>query len=160
MTKKLVVAWLVAGALDLILAVTLTLIRGGEVSAMLRFVASGPFPAAMDWGAWGSILGVVVHFVLMATMAAAYAVLWKTIQAVREQPLQWGLAYGLLTYVVLDLIVVPLRFPSAWPPKPISILTQMFAHLILVGMVFTLVFSHLQRGHRKLSSLYIAGSSQ
>jgi hypothetical protein len=35
---------------------------------------------------------------------------------------------------VLDLIVVPLRFPAAWPPSALSITTQMFAHIVLVGL--------------------------
>ncbi len=46
---------------------------------MLRFVASGPFPAATDMGAAGAILGLVVHFALMAIMATGLMLLvrWK-----------------------------------------------------------------------------------
>ena len=39
---------------------------------MLRYVASGPFPAATDMGASGAILGLLVHFALMAIMAAVF----------------------------------------------------------------------------------------
>ena len=34
--------------------------------------------------------------------------------------------YGLITYVVMNLVVVPLRF-APLPPKPLSIATQLFA---------------------------------
>ena len=47
--------------------------------------------------------------------------------------------YGLITYVVMNLIVVPLRFPAAWPPKPIGIATQLFAHIVLVGIPIALI---------------------
>ena len=39
---------------------------------MLRYVASGPFPAATDMGTAGAILGLLVHFTLMAIMAAGF----------------------------------------------------------------------------------------
>ena len=46
--------------------------------------------------------------------------------------------YGLITYIVMNLIVVPLRF-GTWPPKPISIATQLFAHILLVGIPIALI---------------------
>ena len=72
MRRPIAIATLVAGTLDIIFAMILTLIFGREIPAMLRYVASGPFPAATDMGSMGAILGLVVHFTLMAIMAAAY----------------------------------------------------------------------------------------
>ena len=102
---------------------------------MLRFVASGPFPQATEWGAAGSILGLAVHYALMGDHG-------RGIRRRRARPtrsstgrLLAGLAYGLVTYVVMNLIVVPLRFPAAWPPKSLlGIGTQLFAHIVLVGI--------------------------
>ena len=68
--KAILIATLICGTLDILWAVVLTLWRGHEPGAMLRRVASGPFPAATEWGATGSILGLVVHFTLMAIMVA------------------------------------------------------------------------------------------
>ena len=53
-----------------------------------------------------------------------------------------GLAYGLITYFVMNWLVVPLRFGTPLPPKPLSIATQLFAHIVLVGLEPTRV-SHL-----------------
>ena len=39
----------------------------------------------------------------------------------------------------MNLLVVPLRFPAAWPPKPLSITTQLFAHIVLVGLPTALI---------------------
>jgi hypothetical protein len=68
------VATLVCGTLDILLAVLLTLMRGREPAEMLRFVASGPFPSATGMGAAGSLLGLTVHFALMAVMVSAFVV--------------------------------------------------------------------------------------
>jgi len=131
--KPILVATLVCGTLDILLAVILTLWRGREPAAMLRYVPSGPFPPASDWGAAGSALGLAVHFTLMAIMVAAFVIAARNIPALTDSPWLWGLVYGLITYAAMNLIVVPLRFPAAWPPKTLSVGTQLFAHIVLVG---------------------------
>ena len=70
----------------------------------------------------------------MAIMATAFVVAARRFPDLLRSPLKWGLAYGLLTYVIMNLIVVPLRWPEAFPPKPLSIVTQLFAHVVLVGL--------------------------
>ena len=143
--KPVIIATLVCGTLDILLAVMLTLMRGKEPAAMLRFVASGPFPGATEWGSSGSILGLAVHYSLMAIMVAFFVVAAKNIPALTSQPLLWGLFYGLVTYVVMNLVVVPLRFPAAWPPKALSIGTQLFAHIVLVGWPLAFIARHYLR---------------
>jgi hypothetical protein len=54
-------------------------------------------------------------------------------------PIKWGIIYGLITYVVMNWIVVPLRFDLPLPPKTVSIFTQLFAHIVLVGIPFGLI---------------------
>jgi hypothetical protein len=132
--KPIIVATLVCGTLDILLAVILTLMRGREPAAMLRGVASGPFPQATDWGAAGSVLGLAVHYTLMAIMVSVFLLVARNRSYLLDTPLRAGIAYGVITYVVMNLIVVPLRFPAAWPPKPLGIATQLFAHIILVGL--------------------------
>ena len=92
-----------------------------QIPDMLRYVASGPFPAATDMGAAGAVLGLVVHFTLMAIMAAVF--MWL----VRQRPVLLDTArsspaslYGLITYVVMNWLVVPLRFGTPLPPKPLG----------------------------------------
>ena len=137
--KPLVLATLICGTLDILLAVFLTLQRGKEPSGMLRFVASGPFPAATEWGTGGAVLGLAVHFTLMAIMVGSFLVLVSQRPALLDKPLVAGLAFGLITYVIMNLIVVPLRWPAAFPPKPLGIATQLFAHLILVALPTVLI---------------------
>jgi len=144
MARTIVLATLVAGALDILFAICLTLYFGREPMAMLRYVASGPFPAATDWGAPGSLLGLATHFTLMAIMVSAFVLVAQQRPALLERPIQWGIVYGLITYVAMNLIVVPLRFGN-WPPTPRSVATQLFAHIFLVGIPTALIAARTLR---------------
>jgi hypothetical protein len=139
MIRPILLATAVAGTLDILFAILLALFHGRAPAGMLRFVASGPFPGAMNWGTAGSALGLVVHFVLMGMMAAAFVAAALRMELPRRSPFTSGVVYGLLTYVVMNLVVVPLRFPAAFPPKPGSVLTQLFAHIMLVGIPIALI---------------------
>ena len=66
MLKPIALGTAVAGTLDILFAMILTIAFGSEIGNMLRRVGSGPFPQAVDMGAAGSILGLLVHFVLVA----------------------------------------------------------------------------------------------
>ncbi|HET8749375.1 MAG TPA: hypothetical protein VFM42_01400 [Sphingomicrobium sp.] len=132
--KAIALATAISGTLDILFAMILTLWFGREIPDMLRFVASGPFPAATDMGVAGAILGLVVHFVLMGIMAAALVMLVQIRPQLAETPFRTGLAYGLLTYFIMNWAVVPLRFDSPLPTRPLSIGTQLFAHIVLVGI--------------------------
>ena len=134
MRKPIAVATAISGTLDILFAMILTVVFGRAIPDMLRFVASGPFPAATEMGTGGAILGLVVHFALMAIMATALMLLvrWKPERL--ETPLRTGIAYGVITYFVMNWLVVPLRFHTPLPPKLLSIVTQGFAHIVLVGI--------------------------
>ena len=144
--KPILLATLVCGTLDILLAVILTIWRGREIGGMLRCVAAGPFPAATEMGAAGSLLGLAVHFTLMAIMVAVFVFAARAVPMLLDRPWVSGLVYGLITYAVLDLIVVPMRFPAAWPPSALSITTQLFAHIALVGWPTAFITRRQLRG--------------
>lgn len=148
MWKPVALATLVAGTLDILLAVVLTLINGRDPAAMLRFVGSGPFPAATEMGMAGAILGLAVHFALMAIMAVVFMAIVRARPTLLDRPALTAIGYGFITYVILDLIVLPLRFAGAFPPKPLSIATQLFAHIVLVGVTFVVVARSYYRSRR------------
>ena len=137
--KRIAMATAIAGTLDILAAAGLTLYFGRTIAGMLRYVATGPFPAAKDWGSAGALLGLAVHFALMAVMAAAFVLAADRNPALKRQPWLSGLLYGLATYVVMNLIVVPLRFHTPLPPSTTSIVTQLFCHIVLVGIPIAMV---------------------
>ncbi|HEY7005689.1 MAG TPA: hypothetical protein VH392_04320 [Sphingomicrobium sp.] len=139
MLKPIAIATAISGTLDILFAMILTVAFGRQIPNMLRTVASGPFPAATEMGTAGAILGLVVHFTLMAIMATVYMAVARNRPHFLAKPIQWGILYGLATYFAMNWIVVPLRFHPPLPPKPISIATQLFAHIVLVGIPMALI---------------------
>ena len=133
----------VSGSLDILFAMILTVILGRHIPDMLRFVASGPFPPATGMGASGALLGLEVHFGLMAIMAAIFMAIVNHRPELLDTPWRTGLAYGVITYIVMNLIVVQLRFHPPFPPKTLSIATQLFAHIVLVGIPFALIAARM-----------------
>ena len=113
MLKPIAIGTAICGTLDILFAMILTVAFGRQIGNMLRFVASGPFPAATEMGTAGAVLGLVVHFALMAIMVDA--VRPRVARGLRcSTARRWlGLAYGLLTYFVMNWLVVPLRFRRA-----------------------------------------------
>jgi uncharacterized membrane protein YagU involved in acid resistance len=145
MLRPILLATAVSGTLDILFAILLSLLFGRDPANMLRFVASGPFPRATEMGAAGALLGLAVHFALMAVMVTVFVLAAQRLPDFIRAPVKWGIIYGLITYVVMNLLVVPLRFPAAFPPKLISIATQLFAHIVLVGLPVALITARYLR---------------
>ena len=139
MLRLIAIATAISGSLDILFAMILTVAFGRSIPDMVRFVASGPFPAATQWGIAGALLGLAVHFMLMAVMAAIFVTAARARPQLLETPWRTAIAYGIVTYFAMNWVVVPLRFHTPLPPKPLSVATQLFAHLVLVGMVFAFV---------------------
>lgn len=145
MLRPIAIATAISGTLDILFAMILTVAFGRQIGNMLRYVASGPFPAATDMGAGGAILGLLVHFTLMAIMATGLMLLvrWKPERL--DTPVWTGLAWGIITYFAMNWLVVPLRFGTPLPPKALSVATQLFAHIVLVGIPMAFVASRYLR---------------
>jgi hypothetical protein len=137
--RPILTGTLIAGTLDILAAVTMSLLNGRDPMGMLRSVASGPFPGASGWGPPGSLLGLAVHFTLMAIMVTIFVLAAARLRMLWEKPILWGFVYGLSTYVVMNLIVVPLRFGIPLPSTLWAIAPQLAFHIFLVGIPIALV---------------------
>jgi len=129
-------AWLLCGTLDIVYAAVSSVVQGGTVSSMLHAVASGPFgDAARGWGIAGDIAGLATHFAIMGAMVAAWFFVARRWSALIAWP-WWltGTLYGLLLYVIMNGIVLPLRFGSPFPPTDlVKGAVALFPHIFFVG---------------------------
>jgi len=148
MLKPIAIATAISGTLDILFAMILTVSFGREIGNMLRFVGSGPLPAATDMGTGGAVLGLLVHFALMAIMAAALMLFVRQRPQLLDMPYRTGFAYGVVTYFIMNWFVDPLRFDGPLPLKPLSIVTQLFAHICLVGIPMTLIAKRYLKSRR------------
>lgn len=128
-------AWLLCGTLDIVYAAVVSVAQGGTASAMLHAVASGPFgDGARTWGFGGDVAGLATHFAIMGVMVRAFV-------ATRGRwPAAWpwwlvGTVYGLILYLVMNALVLPLRFGSPFPPTDlIKGAIALFPHIFFVGL--------------------------
>jgi len=124
-------ATLVAGTLDIVFA----FIIAGAVAPVLRTVASGPLGDAIADGPAGAPLGLVVHFAIMAVMAAAWFLAAGLLPVLRRQWIVAGLLYGVVLWIAMYWVVMPLRWDGyTTPSEAPAIARQLFAHCVLVGL--------------------------
>jgi hypothetical protein len=131
MLRPILWATLVAGTLDILFA----FIVAGSVAPVLRTVASGALGDAIADGPAGAPLGLLVHFAIMAVMAAAWFLAAWRLPALRRQWIVAGLLYGVVLWLAMYWIVMPLRWASyTTPSESAAIARQLFAHCVLVGL--------------------------
>jgi len=135
--KTILLATAVAGTLDLLSAFVFAAIapKPVEPGAVMRFVASGPLgDGALAGGRSYVLAGFVVHYAIMACMAAAYVVIAPRVASLFRRPLLAGILYGLLLWVIMYWIVRPLRWPGLIPHSLIGIAEAWFSHIVCVGL--------------------------
>ena len=129
-------AWLLCGTLDIAYAAVTSVIAGGTVSGMLHAVASGPFGAqAATWGIGGDIAGLATHYAIMGVMVAFWFLTVRRVPALARSP-WWltGTVYGLILYLVMNAVVLPLRFGLPFPPADLAKgAIALFPHIVFVG---------------------------
>ena len=132
--RKIALATLVAGTLDILSACIYTIIPGHSPIEMLKILGSAVLgDHAMRGGAGAAITGLLLHFAIMAVMATVFILAAERRPLLKARWLVAGIAYGLILWVVMNLIGVPLRFG---PPHFTvhGVVEQLFSHIVLVGI--------------------------
>lgn len=150
MLRPWLLATALAGTLDLLSAFVFAGMAGMTPTAVLAYVASGPFgDAAAPTLGW-ALAGLAVHYAIMSCMVAAYLLAAPRLPALLRHPIVAGLAYGVLLWIFMYWTVKPLRWPDAALPSSLySFANQLFSHCILVGLPIALVAA---RFHRRRNS--------
>ena len=141
------IAWatLVAGTLDILMAVIDVSLSGGSVPGMFRSIASGPFGDGMRESSAGVPAGLVVHFAIMAVIAAVYIVAARRVPALTRYWWIAGLLYGVGVWLVMYGIVLPARFGGSLPSEALAVAKGLFAHCVLVGLPIAWIAARARR---------------
>ena len=146
MIRRIVAAGLLGGLVDFTYACVVALAGSRTIQQLWQGVASGWLGrAARDMG-WASAgLGVLTHFAIAIAMAAVYALAATRLQVLTRRPVVSGIVYGLILYLVMYGMVLPLRFGARFPrwDGPVT-LGDIAAH-IGVALVIALVLARGQR---------------
>lgn len=142
-----VVAGLVAGALDIVAAFASYAAQGATVEGILKYIASGLLGAsALQGGVAMAGLGLLFHFCLTTAMAAVYMAAALRLGALTARPWLWGSVYGLLTWVAMVYVVVPLSAVNGWQlPHGWNIVSGLLSHIFYVGVPIAHITRHALR---------------
>jgi hypothetical protein len=162
--RAILIGALIAGALDIAFA----FVFYGPVSygltpmQVLQSVARGWFGReAARAGGWNTaVIGLATHFTIATAMATVFVVAATRIKALTAEAVVAGLLYGLVLYVVMNYIVVPLSaahssghfaasmsevmerlstaFSALRPPEPFQLAGTIFTHTVFVGLPIAL----------------------
>ena len=134
--KRILLATLIVGALDITEVIVFYGLKGVAPTRILQSVAAGLLgrDAAVEGGIPTALLGLALHYFIAFLVVCVYLFASHKIAALRESPVIMGAIYGLLVYLVMNFVVVPLS--AAGPPRftLTGVLNGLFAHVFCVGI--------------------------
>lgn len=134
---------LIAGAIDITYACVFWGLKADvSPTRIFQSVAAGLLgDTSFEGGAATAALGLFLHFFIACSMALAYYLVSRRWPVFVRRPIPLGIAYGLLLYVIMNCIVVPL---SAAPPgshDPLWVSLTIAVHAFLIGLPIALFTS-------------------
>jgi hypothetical protein len=136
----------IAGTIDIGAA---CLINGRSVPFILHAIAGGLLAQrSFAGGAATALLGGLLQEAMGILIATIYVVAGEWLPALRRRWVRFGLAYGVVIFLVMNYVVVPLsawrRFPHFSPTK----LAANLAAMLLFGLIVAYFASRRRPGGR------------
>ena len=124
--RAFLVAWLVAGTLDISAAIAVySGAYGVNVAGLLQGIASGVLgDQAFVGGHATALLGLALHYLIALIWTLIFFVLSRSSKWLIRNLFLTGIAYGVVVWFVMNVIVLPLsnvrRAPFTWTQAIIS----------------------------------------
>jgi hypothetical protein len=120
--NPLLFAWALCGTLDIVYASVWSVLAGSD-------------PGAADWGLGGALAGLGTHYAIMGAMVAFWFAAVRRAPALREPWWLTGTIYGVILYLVMNALVLPLRFGTPFPPADlVKGAVALFPHIFFIGL--------------------------
>lgn len=130
----------IAGAMDITAAIVTWLFRGVPATRVLQGVAGGLLGRdTFSGGASTAALGLLLHFMIMSVIVSAYVAASSRLPALARHAIACGIAYGIVVYIVMTFVVVPLSAATGGRPALPMILTGVIVHILCVGVPIALI---------------------
>lgn len=140
LTKVIAGAGLLAGTLDIAEAMIFYGLRGVSAVRILQGIAFGLIGrVAFSLGARSALLGLLLHFFIATTVAAIY-LLAGTRLPLSRHPWLYGTVYGIVVYIVMNYVVLPLSHVGLRPlPLLVPLINGVAALILCVGIPVALI---------------------
>jgi hypothetical protein len=148
--RAIALGGLTAGVLDGVDAVLFYgLYAGVSPLRLFQYIASALMGAiAFRGGLASMILGIALHFVIATGAAAVYFAAARVFPVALQKPYVYGPAFGIVVFVVMNYVVVPLSAVAARRSGAMAaaeLVNLLFAHLFLVGLPIAVIAQHATR---------------
>lgn len=136
----LLVGGSIAGALDILFAITYACVRGSSAQSLLQTVASGLLGESAYSGGWAAAgTGLGLHFLISYLFAGGFLVAARSLRILAERPLVSGVLFGIGVFFVMRLLVLPLSaFPHPVTFSPMAWGLDLLSHMFLFGVPISL----------------------
>jgi hypothetical protein len=123
---------LVAGTLDISENLVFNGLRGITPWRVFQYIASGLIGMRSFQSGWASVwLGVAIHYAIALAWTAIFYAACLRFSKILRHPVLWGLVYGGVVYLVMNLLVLP-HSGVPHPPAAISLASRINAVLALL----------------------------
>ena len=139
---------LVAGTLDITYASLFWGLKSGvPAQRIFQSVAAGLLgEASFEGGQGTAALGLALHYFIALSMALVYYLVARRWELLWQRPLLCGAAYGLLLYLVMNYIVVPLsRAGGGGSKDTLWVTLSILVHMLLIGVPIALFARQARR---------------
>jgi hypothetical protein len=127
---------LIAGAFDITFAFVFYWPQGATPLRILQGIASGVLGrGSFQMGAASAALGAFFHFFISVCAAGIYYLASLRLPFLTRRVLISGAVFGVLMFLAMRLIVLPLSTIGFRPMKVGNIIGELFSHVFLFGMV-------------------------
>ncbi len=136
-SKTIIATGLLAGILDISGAIISFMIRTGKNPVVIfRFIASAVFGKLAYDGGWVMVVvGVLFHFIIAMSFTVLFFWLYPRLKFISAPIFVTGLVYGILVWVVMNLLVLPLtRIPFNGIKLNVWTFVGIFLLMVCIGV--------------------------
>ena len=151
--KTIFRAGFIAGILDISAAMVtyMIMVPGKNPVNILNYVASGVFgkETAYAGGLTMSLLGLIFHFVIAFIWAILFFLIYPYFNKLVKNKWVAGILYGILVWIIMTRVVVPLSNTPKNPFKLSSAIIGVVTIIICIGIPISLIADHYYRQFKK-----------
>jgi hypothetical protein len=129
-------AGVVTGLVDQVASLASLVPYGATVTGILHYIASGAIGTlAFKGGLMTALLGLIVQCSLTTAMAGVFVAISRRYPVLCRRPWPSGIAYGVVAFVVMNYLAVPLSAAPNWkPPAGWTLVQSLMGHCFYVGV--------------------------
>jgi uncharacterized membrane protein YagU involved in acid resistance len=125
----------VIGTLDILYAIAFWYPKGVAPARIFQSIAAGLYGAASFSGGTRTIvIGAAIHYFIALCIVLVYWFASRRFEVLVRRPIVWGSLYGVLVYLVMNYVVIPLSatkrpaFLLSW------VVCSVLVHAFLIGV--------------------------